>query len=111
MSVMSYCKIEEMTISPKMHGYLNRIESKVDLGNLLAQSIAGSQFIDIFSGNLSAGKQLKKIYEHDWEVFGEVMMSAHIATKNEVNKIAEEASLFSPYNESKFWSCVYEATR
>ncbi|WP_047044151.1 hypothetical protein [Vibrio mexicanus] len=111
MSVLRYCKIDEMVISPKMKGYLDRFHSKIELGNLLATSVASSQFIDIFSGRATTGKRLKKIYEHDWEVFGEVLLAAHTITRNEANKIADEARLFSVGNESKFWDCVYEATR
>ncbi|WP_045409389.1 hypothetical protein [Vibrio jasicida] len=111
MSVLQFCKVDEITVSPKMKGYLDRINNKVDLGNLLATSIASSQLIQIFSRKVSAGKQLKKIYEHDWEVFSHVILSSHYITKNEVNKIADEARLFSNGNESKFWDCVYEATR
>ncbi|MCW8349143.1 hypothetical protein MD535_24455 [Vibrio sp. ZSDZ65] len=111
MSVLTYCKIEEMTVSPKMLGYLNRIESKVDFGNLLAGSVAATQFIELFSGRVSTGKRLKAIYEHDWDSFGQAMMSTHRLTRNEVNKVADEARVYSSYMESKFWSCVYEATR
>ncbi|MFD2016990.1 hypothetical protein ACFSJQ_18390 [Vibrio olivae] len=109
--MLTYCKIDEMVMTPKMKGYLDRIESKVALGNLLATSVASSQFIELFSGRMSAGKRLKAISEHDWDLFGEVMMSSHIITKNEVNKVADEARLFSSGKEAKFWGCVYDATR
>lgn len=111
MSVMSFCKIDEMVVTPKMQGYLRRIESKVALGNLLATSVASSQFIQIFSGRMSAGKRLHTIYEHDWEVFSHVMMKSQEMTRNEVNKVADEARIFSNGKESKFWGCVYDATR
>ncbi len=111
MSVLKYCNIDQITVTPKMEGYLDRVNSKVDLGNLLAISIASSQFIQIFSGKVSAGRQLEKIYSHDWEVFSSVLLSTHFLTRNEVNKIADEARLFSFGDEAKFWDCVYEATR
>ncbi|WP_456297322.1 hypothetical protein M1D72_14200 [Vibrio sp. AK197] len=98
-------------MTPKMKGYLDRIESKLALGKLLATSVASSQFIELFSGRMSVGKRLKAISEHGWNLFGEVMMYSHIITKNEVNKVADEARLFSSGKEAKFWGRVYDATR
>ena len=111
MSVLRFCKVDEIKVSSKMKGYLDRVNSKVELGNLLATSVASTQLIEIFTGRVSTGKQLKKIYEHDWEVFSHVLLSSHAVTKHEVNKIADEARIFSNGNEAKFWECVYEATR
>lgn len=100
-----------MVISRNMQNYLNEIESKVALGNLLATSVAASQFIQIFSGRMSAGKRLNTIYEHDWEKFGQAMAGTHVVTKELVNRIADRARLTSNGKELKFWKCVYDATR
>ena len=111
MGVLSYCKIDDMVITRNMQNHLNEIESKVALGNLLATSVASSQFIQIFSGRMSAGKRLQTIYEHDWEKFGQAMASSHFVTKELVNRIADKARLTSRGKEQDFWKCVYDATR
>ncbi|RQW64441.1 hypothetical protein EES38_05565 [Vibrio viridaestus] len=108
---MSYCRIQNMEVSSKMKGYLDRIHSKVELGNYLAIAISSVPLIQLFSERVRPHKLIKNIGEYDWEEFGQAMRSVHEITRVEVNTIADEARLFSNSKESKFWKCVYEATR
>lgn len=109
--VMSYCRIKDMEISPKMKGYLDRINTTVELRNYLAIAVSSISLVQLFTEKVRAHEFIKNIGEYDWEEFAKAMGSIHDITRVEVNTIADEARLFSNNKEAKFWNCVYEATR
>ncbi|CAV25843.1 hypothetical protein VS_II0383 [Vibrio atlanticus] len=109
---MTYCKINEMKVSPTMAGYLREIESKVELGNLLAISVSSIPLLELFTTRVAPHTRIKEIGEYDWEQFGSAMLSIYPTTRRLVNVIADEARLYSKNRqEVQFWSCVYDATR
>ncbi|KLN64008.1 MULTISPECIES: hypothetical protein [Vibrio] len=110
--VLTYCKIQEMEVSPTMARYLQEIESKVELGNLLAISLSGIPILELFTKRVAPHTRIQEIGEYDWEQFGTAMSSVHSNTRRLVNNIADDARLFSKnQQEVKFWGCVYDATR
>jgi len=109
--VLSYCKIDKMKITPQMKNYLDRIQSRVELGNQLGVALASIPLLELFTQRVQAHKFVRSIGEYDWEEFAKVMSKVHFLTRNEVNRIADEARVFGSTNETKFWNCVYNATR
>ncbi|MBL4276332.1 hypothetical protein H8F10_00210 [Vibrio fluvialis] len=109
--VLSYCKIENMEVTPRMSHYLMEIDSKVQLGNYLAVSLSSIPLLELFTTRVKPHTRLKDIGEYDWEQFGNSMGAVHPITKQLVNTIADEARMFSSGKEADFWKCVYEATR
>lgn len=111
MSLTKLCDIKGIRFSPQSIQALERIDSRVKLGNLLAGTISMSPLIEIFLKPNSATGYAQDIYEYHWDEFGQAMGSINHILKYRVWEEANTAAMYTSGEEREFWKCVIEVTR
>ncbi len=111
MSLTKLCDTKGIRFTPQSIQALERINSRVDLGNYLAGTLSLSPLVELFLHPRSVTQLSQDIYEYHWEEFGQAMASVNIILRR---RVWEEANMIANYTsgvEREFWKCVIEVTR
>lgn len=111
MSLTKLCNTKNIRFTPQSIQALERINTRVDLGNYLAGTLSLSPLVELFLNPKSVTQLPQDIYEYHWEEFGQAMTSVNLILRH---RIWEEANMIANYTsgaEREFWKCVIEVTR
>ncbi|KOE79466.1 hypothetical protein ACS86_17770 [Vibrio alginolyticus] len=111
MSLTKTCDVRGIRFSSQSIQTLERINSRVDLGNLLAGALSSSPLLEIFLKPNSAANYAQDIYGYQWEEFGQAMGSVNTILKYRVWEEAVTAASYTSGEEREFWKCVIQLTR
>ncbi len=111
MSLTTLCDVTGGRFSPQSIQAFERIENRVDLGNLLAGTLSASPLIEIFLKPNAVAQYAQDIYQYQWEEFGEAMASVNHVLKFRVWEEANNAAIYTSGEEHEFWKCVIEVSR
>lgn len=111
MSLTKLCDTKNIRFTPSSIQALERIRTRVDLGNHLAGTLGLSPLVELFLNPKSVTQLPQDVYEYHWEEFGQAMASVNKVLRY---RVWEEANMMASYTsgeEREFWKCVIQVTR
>ncbi|UTM59229.1 hypothetical protein L4174_021210 [Photobacterium sp. CCB-ST2H9] len=109
--IINYCKIDGLELSAESVRDIQIINSKLELGDMLATMMVAAPFVEIFSKKMKPHERIETISDYDWDTFANALLAVPTITRNRVNMIAESRALDTYGKERQFWSCVEKASR
>ena len=109
MATVGFCKIDNMTLNQKSKYTVEQIHGLMERANVLSTLVGAAALYDIFSGKASVYTASKTIYEYDWDLFVDAMMSVPKITRRMIRDAARQQMFYTSGKEQKFWECVSDA--
>ncbi|ASA56775.1 hypothetical protein [Vibrio gazogenes] len=109
-----FCKIEGFKPTPRTIDAISKMNKIIDMSNVLEKLLVGVPIYQIFAGrdtymSITIGSLGYNVTTYDWQLFADSVKNVGKIRRAQLEKIADEMSLFSMGKEYKFWRCIANA--